>query len=262
MQKYIYSFINHAFLISSAMFWNFSTVAEAQNLQKQINSQSFNTQQRKEVQKIIGKYIMENPEVIIESIKSMQERGKNQQRKVELQNLLTYKELILNDPTSPVAGKLKGDVSIVEFFDYNCGYCKRAFPTLEKIMEGDKDIRIVFKEFPILSPQSELAARAALATWRQDKQKYIKIHAEFMNLKGPYTESRIFRIAKKFRLDLSQLKKDMHSRSMDETISNNRKLARNLGISGTPGFVIGNKIIRGAIDLATLKGLVSHARTK
>ena len=116
--------------------------------------------------------------------------------------------------------------------------------------------------FPILSPQSELAARAALATWRQDKTKYIDIHGEFMTLKGRLSEKRILRIAKNKGLDLVQLKKDMSSKILNKTIAENRRLAQKLNITGTPGFIIGNNIIPGAIELKTFRKIISDIRNK
>ena len=262
MQRSIYSLSAHAFFIGIVFSCFCLAPVEADQLKEKINKQILNANQRKEIKSIIGKYLMDNPEIILKSVKSMQERRNTQKRKTEIQKLQTYRELILYDPTSPVGGNLNGDISVIEFFDYSCGYCKKVFPIIKTILHKDKNIRFVYKEFPILSPQSELAARAALATWRQNKTKYIQIHSEFNNLKGAFTESRIFRIAKKLGLNLAQLRKDMQSKSMDKTILNNRQLARNIGISGTPGFIIGDKIIRGAVDLTTLEELVSHARNK
>lgn len=221
---------------------------------------SLSAPQKKEVEKIIGEYLRANPEIILDSIRLMQERERAQESERGAANIATYRELILNDPTSPIGGNPKGDVTIVEFFDYNCTYCKRVFPTIKKLLKEDKNIRFVFKEFPILSPGSELAARAALAAWRQDKTKYWQVHSEFIRLKGRFTESRILRLAKKMGFDPIQLKKDMNSASMSKIIAGNRQLARQLGITGTPGFVIGNEIVPGAIDLTALKQLVAAAR--
>ena len=233
---------------------------KAEEKKAKSNELSLSIQQRKEVQQIINKYLRANPEIIVDSIRAMQERQNNLNKKRIRQNLERYKKLIFNDPTSPVAGSSNGDVTVVEFLDYSCGYCKRFFPNLKKIMDEDKNIRFVFKEFPILSRQSELAARAALAVWRQDKTKYMLIHSAFIDTKGAFTISRITRIAKNIGLNITQLKKDMGSSSMDKIIAANRRLAQNLGITGTPGFIIGDKIIPGALDITTLKRLIADAR--
>ena len=250
---------NRFFNLAAFIFAAFFTASLSIALPAQAQS-SLNAQQKKEVQDLIGDYIKQHPEVILQSIRSMQERERGAEKQRGLNNLVTYRELITNDPTSPVGGNPKGDVTIVEFFDYNCGYCKRVYPTLKKLMAEDKNLRVVFKEFPILSAQSELAARAALATWRQDKSKYAQIHEEFITLRGGFTESRILRIAGKLGLDLPKLKKDMRSSTMNKIIMGNRQLAQQLGITGTPGFIVGDQIIPGAVDLQALKELVAKAR--
>jgi protein-disulfide isomerase len=233
----------------------------SENALKQKQTASvLSAKQKEEVRSVIGEYIRAHPEIIVESFRTMQarERAKEQQR--GLKNLITYRELILNDPTSPVGGNPKGDVTIVEFFDYNCGYCKQVHPVIEKLIAEDKNIRFVYKEFPILSRQSELAARAALAVWQQDKSKYVQIHQEFINWRGKFTESRILRMVQKMGLDPIRLKKDMRSSAMSKIIADNHALARQLGITGTPAFIIGNQIYPGAANMATMKKMIAAAR--
>jgi protein-disulfide isomerase len=244
-------------LLASA---NLPRTTQAQTINAIGNGPSLSAQQRKQVKEIIREYLQKNPQVIIQSVQTMRDQQKNKAKKLSQKNVVIFKELIINDPTSPIAGNPKGDVTIVEFFDYSCGYCKKIFPNLKKLISEDKNIRFVFKELPILSRQSELAARAALAAWRQDKNIYMVIHSEFMNLKGRFSEARIFRIAKNKGLDIVQLKKDIRSLTMDKTIAQNRQLAQKLNITGTPGFIIGNNIIRGAVELKTLKKLISDVR--
>jgi len=246
-----------------AVFFSLTAKVLAQSsTTPKITNQStpFNGLQKKEIEKIIGEYLRKNPEIIIESIRNMQARERQQEQQRGRNNLVTYREMIFNDPTSPVGGNPKGDVTIVEFFDYNCSFCKRVFPTVKKLLEEDKNIRYVFKEFPILSPTSELAARAALAAWRQDKSKYVQLHTEFIKSRGGFTESRIMRMAGKLGFDTVQLKKDMGSARISQIINGNRALAQRLGITGTPGFIIGNQIYPGAADMATFKNLVAQAR--
>ncbi|MBT3989012.1 MAG: DsbA family protein [Rhodospirillaceae bacterium] len=256
MKNRFYFYLVIALVLSIAGLAGQINSAQAQEK----SSPSFTALQKKEMEKIIGDYIRAHPEIILESVRAMQERERANEKQRGLNNLVTYRELILNDPTSPIGGNPKGDVTIVEFFDYNCGYCKRVHPTIEKLIAEDKNIRFVYKEFPILSPQSELAARAALAAWRQDKSVYVPLHRDFINLKGGFSEGRILRLAKKYELDTAQLKKDMNSESMGKIIAGNRALAQQLGITGTPGFIIGNQIVPGAVDLATLKQMVAEAR--
>ena len=258
-----YSFYNLAVLVATIAIFtitNFHKITNAQNINGELSSPILNLQKRKEIEKIIQKYIQENPEVIIKSIQKMREKQEHQAKENSLKNLTIFKKKILNDPKSPIAGNADGDVSVVEFFDYSCGYCKRIFPNLKKLIADDKNIRIVFKELPILSPRSELAARAALAVWHQDKNKYIEIHKDFMGLKGAFTKERIFRIAKNKGINLAQLEKDINSAKITKIIRRNHQLAQKLNITGTPAFVIGNNIIPGAIKLETLKQLIDKVR--
>ena len=235
-------------------------IAHTQTIDNKMNNLSLNAQQRKEVKDIIKKYLQKNPETIIQSIQTMREQQKNNITERNQKNVAIYKELILNDPTSPTSGNPEGDITVVEFFDYSCGYCKRIFPNLKRLMKEDENVRFVFKELPILSPQSEFAARAALATWRQDNKKYMAIHSAFMNLKGNFSEMRILRIAKNIGLNITQLKKDIKSLTLDKIIIGNRQLAEKLNINGTPGFIIGNNIIPGAVKLETLKEIIADVR--
>ncbi len=257
MKYRVSAFTAFSFLFIFAASMSLAPQGIAQEKQK---SSALSAEQKKEVQDIIGDYLRANPEIVMESIHILQERERRDKEQRVLNNLVAHRNLLLNDPTSPVVGNPKGDVTVVEFFDYNCGYCKRVFPAIEKLLAEDKKIRFVFKEFPILSPQSELAARAALAVWRQDKSKYMQIHTEFINLRGGFTESRIMRLVEKLGLDPTQLKKDMTSTSMNKVITANRLLARQLDISGTPGFIIGDEIVPGAVSLEKLKQLVATAR--
>jgi protein-disulfide isomerase len=260
MIKSFYNLTAFCFLVALLASANLPKTTQAQTINSIGNDPSLSNQQRKQVKEIIKEYLQKNPKVIIQSIQAMREQQKNKAKQLSRKSVGVYKELIINDPTSPIAGNPKGDVTIVEFFDYSCGYCKKIFPNLKRLISEDKNIRFVFKELPILSPQSELAARAALAAWRQDKKKYMVIHSEFMNLRGRFSETRILRIAKNNGLDITQLKKDMGSLTMDKTIAQNRQLAQKLNITGTPGFIIGNNIIPGAVELEILKKLILDVR--
>ncbi len=174
---------------------------------------------------------------------------------------MTYRETLLNDPTAPVAGNLYGDVAVVEFFDYNCPYCKRVAPTVKTVLDEDPGVRVIYKEFPILGPESVIAAKAALASLEQDPAKYFAFHDAMMSNRGRLTETRIMDIAAEVGFDGERLKADMAAPEIEATIARNRALARALGISGTPAFVIGDRIVPGAIDLPALKRLIARARS-
>jgi protein-disulfide isomerase len=167
---------------------------------------------------------------------------------------------LLRDPDSPISGNARGDVALVEFFDYNCPYCKRAAPEVARAQSNDPKLRIVYKEFPILGASSTFAAKAALAAHRQGK--YVEFHNALMDARGTLTEKAVLDTAGRLGLDLDRLKADMATSAVQAAIDRNLALARALNINGTPGFVIGEQIVPGAIDLARIERLIREARGK
>ena len=166
----------------------------------------------------------------------------------------------MRDPQTPTLGNPRGDVTIVEFFDYQCPYCKANEETVQKLLGQDKKLRIAFKDLPLLGPGSVAAAHAALAARLQDK--YDAFRLVMMNMKGELSESSVFVVAKAVGLDLDRLKKDMQAPAIDKQLQDNLALARALDISGTPTFVVGSQIVEGAIDLPGMQELVADARKK
>jgi protein-disulfide isomerase len=173
-------------------------------------------------------------------------------------NLADRTQEITADPASPVGGNPDGDVSLVEFFDYNCPYCRRMGPILRQMIENDANLRIVYKEWPILGSGSVFAAKAALAAHKQGK--YLAFHEALMEGPGKADESRVLEVAKYIGLDIERLRGDMDSDEIIQAIDRNMALARALQITGTPTFVIGSEIIRGAVDMAALETSVATAR--
>ncbi|MCW8861807.1 MAG: DsbA family protein [Rhodospirillales bacterium] len=216
------------------------------------------TSEQEQVRELVRETLMKNPEIIMEAIGILRQKQEAMEKARVETAMEGAKNDLLNDPDSPVGGNPKGDVTIVEFFDYKCGYCKKVFPEIMALIESDKGIRYVFKEFPILGPESELASRAALAASLQGK--YLDLHVGMMNLRGSVTSKRIADLAREFGIDFTRLEKDMASPEVTAMINRNRALAQHLGISGTPAFIIGGEIIPGAVDQATLKHLVEQAR--
>lgn len=212
------------------------------------------------VEKVVGEYLRRNPEVLIEAVKAF--RGSEEVAERErIQNALAEnRDQLENDPTSPVGGNPEGDVTMVEFFDYRCGYCKRVFPSVVELLNSDGNLRFVFKEYPILGEASVKAARAAQAAWRLDRDKYFAFHTALMNSKGGLSEKRILKIAAESGLDADRLGEAMDDPGIDKILQRNFKLADALGIGGTPAFVIGDHLIPGAVDLETLRELVAAER--
>jgi len=222
--------------------------------------EALSPEQKNAVEDIVRQFIQDNPEFIIESLRTMRERQQASEREQAKQSLVTRRDELENDPTSPVGGNPKGDVTLVEFFDYRCGFCKRVYPDLKKLLAEDGNVRWVYKEFPILGPESVFASRAALAAWKMDEEKYHRFHDAMMASKGNLTEQKTLTLAAGVGLDVKTLIEGMADPEIDRVLEKNMALARALAINGTPAFVIGEDLIPGAIDLQALKGLVAKAR--
>jgi protein-disulfide isomerase len=205
-------------------------------------------------------YILEHPEVIEESLQILEKRRHETENLRAREAVAAHADRLLRDASSPVRGSASGDVTVVEFFDYQCSYCKQAAPTVNKLLEEDSKVRLVYKEFPILGPASETAARAALAAQMQGK--YEAFHSALMGMNGPLTLPAVLRTAARIGLDPTKLRTDMELPEVRTAIEKNRSLAAALGISGTPAFVVGTELVPGAIELEELKALVSKARNK
>jgi protein-disulfide isomerase len=218
------------------------------------------SQQRDDFEQRVRDYLVENPQVLVESLPRMEERQRAAQGDEIGQIIAARSDEIFNDPASPVGGNPEGDVSLVEFFDYNCPYCRRIAPTLVEIESGDPKLRVVYKEWPILGPNSEFAARAALASRSQGK--YGSFHEGLMETSGFVNESKVLEVATQVGLDVDRLKQDLEAPEIEELIERNRELAQALRISGTPSFIVGDHMLRGAADADVIRGLIREAREK
>ncbi|NQW01929.1 MAG: DsbA family protein [Rhodospirillales bacterium] len=223
-------------------------------------AEPFTDAQLQQIDKMIHSYIMKNPRVILDAVQQMQAQEEESKKQQARQNLVAFRDQLVNDPKAPVAGNPKGDVTIVEFFDYRCGYCKRVAPTVEKALNEDGNLRIVYKEFPILGPDSVVAARASLSVWRMAPAKYMDFHNALMGARGSISQELVVAEAEKLGLDGDALTREMQSEEIENDIRNNHQLAQALGISGTPAFIIGNELVPGAVDLDTLQSLIKEAR--
>ncbi len=211
------------------------------------------------IQEVIRDYLVNNPEIIREAITKLRASQRTAARQARRQTVGAKRKELLNDPGSPVAGNPDSDVTVVEFFDYRCPYCKGTAPDLKRLREED-DIRFVYKEFPILGPQSVFAARAALAARGQGK--YFAFHDALMEVKGGLDEAAVMEVAKGVGLDTERLRRDMTAPEIDAVLKRNFRLAQVLNVTGTPAFVIGDELVPGAVGLATLRAYVRQARRK
>ena len=221
---------------------------------------AFSPEQRRDIEAIIKDYLLNNPEVMVEIQTSLESKmEKIQAEKMQVSITENAKELF-QSTTAPIAGNPKGDVTVIEFFDYNCGYCKKAFPDLAAVVQQDKNVKIILKEFPILSKGSEEAAKVALAARMQGK--YWEFHRALLEAPGQANEAAALKVAEKVGLDLARLKKDMASAEVKKEIDDTRKLAQKMGIQGTPHFLVGDRVIPGAPEDLTnrIVGLVEDIR--
>jgi protein-disulfide isomerase len=220
----------------------------------------FTPEQRRAIEAVIHDYLTNNPELMLDLLQAAQDKLKGESRDKAAAALVDRRRELLDDPDSPVAGNPKGDVSLVEFFDYRCPYCKQVEPALEALLAKDKQLRFVYKELPVLGPDSITAARAALAARKQGK--YDAMHRALMMVKGQIDEAAVTKVASSVGLDVERLKADMAAPEVDRALKANLKLAEALDIHGTPGFVIGDEIVPGAVSLDELKRLIEAARRK
>lgn len=214
--------------------------------------------QRKEVEALIQETIRNNPEIVLDALRSLEARQKQAQAKRSLDTIRSESRALRENPSDHVLGNPKGDVTVVEFFDYRCSYCKQAAPRVKDLIKGDPKVKVVLKELPILGPESLLASRAAIAS--REQGKYGPFHDALMAARR-LDEASILQIAAEIGLDLKKLRADMDSPKVEAIIRANHQLAEQLGINGTPAFIIGDNLVPGAIPTDQMKALVTEART-
>lgn len=216
--------------------------------------------QVQQVEKVIRDYLLRHPEVLVEAMQSLEAQQKLAEAEQNRARIGANRKALLEDPDSFVVGNPKGDVTVVEFFDYRCPYCKQVHPVVRDAIAKDGKVRLVLKEFPILGPDSLMASRAAVAALLQ-KDKYLAFHDALMGLRGGLTEPTILQTAKEAGLDVDKLKADMKDPRVDRILRANHALAETLAITGTPAFVIGDELVSGALPPERLRELISKART-
>lgn len=211
---------------------------------------------KEELNNFIYEYIMNNPEVILESVDNMRKKMEDNTQsnnKYLKENFVTF----ANNPNIPYMGSDKAKVIIVEFFDYNCGYCKTSLDAVTELLRTEFDLKISFRDYPILSPSSRIAARAALAS--REQGKYFIFHSALMSMQGNLNEDKIFSIAKNLDINVDKLREDMNRLEIDNILKDNEDLAKKLNIRGTPTFIINGELYAGALELNKLKTIINKA---
>jgi protein-disulfide isomerase len=215
-------------------------------------------QQKQAVEQVIHDYLMKNPQFVFEVLKAAQEKAKQTKAEDARQAIVAKHDELFRDPSSPVGGNPKGDVTIVEFFDYSCPFCKQVEPQLNALLKEDPKIRIVYKEFPVLGEGSVYASSMALVALKQGK--YPAFHDAMIATKGHATEEMVLKVAGDVGLDVAKARTMMNTPDIQEILKRNYALADALEINGTPAFIIGNVLVPGATTVEHLKQLVADAR--
>jgi protein-disulfide isomerase len=225
-------------------------------------AQSFSDVQRSDIEKIVREYLIAHPEVLEEAMSELSKRQAAADAEKHQASITKNAEAIFNSPRGVTIGNKDGDVTFVEFFDYNCGYCKRAMVDMLELMKADPKLKVVLKEFPVLGQGSVEAAQVAVAVRMQDPtgKKYLDFHQKLLGGRGAADKARALAAAKEAGLDMAKLEKDVGSQEVRATLEENLKLAESLGMNGTPSYVIGKQIVIGAVGVDSLMEKISNAR--
>jgi protein-disulfide isomerase len=225
-------------------------------------TESISEPQRREIERIVRDYLLRNPEVLQEAITELEKRQAAAEAEKNQVAVKDNAQALFNSERHVVAGNPKGDVTFVEFFDYNCGYCKRAMADMFDLIKSDPKLKVVLKEFPVLGPGSVEAAKVAVAVRMQDKtgKKYLEFHQKLLGGRGQVDKARALAAAKEAGLDVARIERDLGSDEVRLSLEESFKLAEKLGLNGTPSYVIGDSVVVGAVGLAALKEKVNVAR--
>ena len=226
------------------------------------SAQSFSDSQRGDIETIVRDYLLAHPEVLEEAMAELNKRQTAAEAEKQKASVAANAETIFNSPRGVVLGNKDGDVTFVEFFDYNCGYCKRAMADMLDLMKTDPKLKVVLKEFPVLSQGSVEAAQVAVAVRMQDPtgKKYLDFHQKLLGGRGAADKARAMAAAKDAGLDTARIEKDLASPEVRATIEENFKLAEAMGMNGTPSYVIGKQVVIGAVGLDNLREKIGVAR--
>ncbi|NBJ13911.1 DsbA family protein [Microvirga arsenatis] len=221
----------------------------------------FTEQQKQAIGEIVKDYLLKNPEVLTEVISELEKRQAEAQQAAQAGAVKETRQSLLNASHSYVVGNPSGDVTLVEFFDYNCGYCKKALADVQTLVKSDPKLRVVLKDFPVLGPDSVEASRVSLAAKNQlQGQKLFEYHVKVMDTRGRVNGERAMAVAKEMGLDMARLQKDMESPDTRKALQENMELGDKLSLTGTPAFIVGETVVPGAVGLEPLKQLVTNVR--
>jgi len=221
---------------------------------------AFTDAEKAEIGTIVREYMLKNPELLQEVVSELEKRQQAAKTGDRAKVLAEMKDIIFNSPRGVVIGNPKGDVTLVEFFDYNCGYCRQALKDVEKLIKADPNLKVVLREFPVLGPQSVEAAQVAVAVRMVAPDKYLAFHQALLNGRGQVDRAKALAAAKEVGIDTALLQKQATSPELNATLDESMKIAQGLGLDGTPSFVVGDDVIVGAVGYDKLKQATDAAR--
>jgi protein-disulfide isomerase len=227
-----------------------------------VAAQEFSAPQKSEIESIIKDYIVSHPEVLQEAIAELDKRQAAADIEKAKAAVSSNAETLFNSSRQVVLGNAKGDVTLVEFFDYNCGFCKKAMADMLELLKDDPKLKIILKEFPVLGPGSVEAAKVAVAVRMQDKtgKKYLDFHQKLLGGRGQADKARALAVAKEVGMDMKRIDTDLASDEVKFSLEESLKLAETLGLNGTPSYIVGTDVVVGAVGLDALRIKVSTAR--
>lgn len=223
-------------------------------------AESFQEPQRDEIRDIVREYLLDNPEIITEALNVLELRQKQAEETARIGALSSLEEQIFNSNNQVVLGNPDGDVTLVEFFDYNCGFCKRAHQDMIALMESDPNLRVVLKEFPVLGQGSVEAARVSVAVNELAPEKYESFHLQLLLSPGQANEAKAMKTATDLGIDAEALKAALKGDRAAETIQEVYTIADALGLTGTPSYVVGKQVVFGAVGEDQLRQNIAKAR--
>ncbi|MEP3276125.1 MAG: DsbA family protein [Stappiaceae bacterium] len=221
---------------------------------------SFKADQKGEIEQIVRDYLLANPEVIRDAMQELERRQAEEERLAAEQAVADSSGVLFNSTRQVELGNPKGDVTLVEFFDYNCGYCKRSLLDMLRLINEDKNLRVVLKEFPVLGQPSVEAAQVSIAANIVDPSKYSDFHQQLLQGRNRANKASALQIAGKAGYDIAEVEKAMEQPEVIATIEEVYELANRLSLTGTPSFVVGNEVVMGAVGYDSLKQKIAAIR--
>lgn len=213
-----------------------------------------------EIEQIVRDYLLKNPELIQEALVALEQKRRDEENVARAETIKSQSQILFNSVHQADLGNPKGDVTLVEFFDYNCGFCKRAFPDMVRLMEEDPNLRIVMKEFPVLGQGSVEAAQVSVAVQQTDPEKYLDFHATMISHRGQATKAVALNVAEQVGLNRAEIEKLVEGNEINIPIEEVYALANGLGLTGTPSYVVGDEVVMGAVGYDALREKIQSYR--